>query len=154
MSLFIFCFVFLRLIPEKVVVDPLLILKAHNHQENKKIMVVELKEAEINLQGNLSPLNFLGLKLGMNFIPVVLTKELRKDDIDCILKNLWNPRKCFTENIIYLRYPRKLFPKNTQENVEHSGENYLRRVFAKIYESSEEIGARVARDIFESAEKE
>lgn len=148
MSLFIFCFVFLRLIPEKVVVDPLLILKAHNHQENKKIMVVELKEAEINLQGNLSPLNFLGLKLGMNFIPVVLTKELRKDDIDCILKNLWNPRKCFTENIIYLRYPRKLFPKNTQENVEHSGENYLRRVFAKIYESSEEIGARVARDIF------
>jgi len=58
MSLFIFCFVFLRLIPEKVVVDPLLILKAHNHQENKKIMVVELKEAEINLHGNLSPLNF------------------------------------------------------------------------------------------------
>jgi len=150
-TLYSLFFVFLSE-PEKVFLDPLLLLEAHTQREHNRVMIVELKEAEIRLYGNLSPLNLLDSRWKPNFIPIVYTRELKLDEINCILKNMRDVKKCFVGNVVYVRSPRKLFPKNIKkENYYYKNSDKIigeERIFTKIYESSEEIGARVARDVF------
>ncbi len=150
-TLYSLFFVFLSE-PEKVFLDPLLLLEAHTQREYKRVMIVELREAEIRLYGNLSPLSLLDSRWKPNFIPIVYTRELKLDEMNCILKNMRDIKKCFVGNVVYVRSPRKLFPKNIKkENYYYKNSDKIigeERIFTKIYESSEEIGARVARDVF------
>jgi subtilisin family serine protease len=157
MIAFVLCSLFFVFLSEseKVFLDPLLILEAYTHREYNRVMIVELKEADINLYGNLSPLSFWSSKWKPDFIPIVYTKELKLDEVNCILKNIRNVKKCFAGNIVYVRSPRKLFPKNIIKENYHRNSGISvdeitreERIFTKIYESSEEIGARVARDVF------
>ncbi|GBD03915.1 Serine protease AprX [bacterium HR19] len=125
----------------KIIFDPLFIMQTLKG-EKKKVWITKKINSNFPKIGNLT--------FAPQFPLLILEeKEIEDNLLQCIKKEIKNPQNCFKytkddEDIVYIRFPRKLRPLTE----EFSTPQDIKRLFTKIKESSSEIGAKEARDVF------
>lgn len=118
--------------------DPLLLANIKINRVPQKIMSVKIQNAELGIFFN---------PYETKRIPTYSVKRISEKMENC-LKSSENVEKCFSEEMIYIRLPRKLHLLGSiDEKIPK------RRFEEKVKESDQEIGASIAREMYKLSGK-